>query len=67
MLAQGEHLVAIPGTASIPHLEENIARWDWQISAELAAELDALINRNTVAGPRYAPTMQATIDTEEFA
>jgi len=67
VLAQGEHVVTIPGTASIPHLEENIARWDWQMSAELAAELDALINRHTVAGPRYSPAMQATIDTEEFA
>ena len=67
VLAQGDHVVTIPGTASIPHLEENIARWDWQMSAELAAELDALINRNTVAGPRYSPAMQATIDTEEFA
>lgn len=67
VLAQGDHVVTIPGTASIPHLEENIARWDWQMSAELAAELDALINRDTVAGPRYNPAMQATIDTEEFA
>ena len=67
VLAQGDHVVTIPGTASIPHLEENIARWDWQMSAELAAELDALINRNTVAGPRYSPAMQASIDTEEFA
>ncbi|MEN9925608.1 MAG: hypothetical protein RL268_1734 [Pseudomonadota bacterium] len=67
VLAQGDHVVTIPGTASIPHLEENIARWDWQMSAELAAELDALINRETVAGPRYSPAMQATIDTEEFA
>ena len=67
VLAQGDHVVTIPGTASIPHLEENIARWDWQMSAELAAELDALINRHTVAGPRYSPAMQASIDTEEFA
>lgn len=67
VLAQGEHVVTIPGTASIPHMEENIARWDWQMGAELAAELDALINRHTVAGPRYSPAMQASIDTEEFA
>ena len=30
-------------------------------------EIDALINQNTVAGPRYAAAMQRTIDTEEFA
>jgi hypothetical protein len=30
------------------------------------AEVDALINHQTVAGHRYGPVMQATIDTEEF-
>ena len=66
VLAQGDHVVTIPGTASIPHMEENIARWDWDMSPALAAELDALINRQTVAGPRYGPAMQASIDTEDF-
>ena len=36
------------------------------MSPALAAELDALINRQTVAGPRYGPAMQASIDTEDF-
>jgi aryl-alcohol dehydrogenase-like predicted oxidoreductase len=67
VLAQGEHVVAIPGTANQQHLAENIARHDWAMSAALAAELDALINRQTVAGPRYGATIQQAIDTEEFA
>jgi aryl-alcohol dehydrogenase-like predicted oxidoreductase len=67
VLAQGEHIVTIPGTAQQPHLEENIARWDWQLPADIASRLDALINRQTVSGPRYTPQLQATIDTEEFA
>lgn len=66
VLAQGEHIVAIPGTTSTAHLAENIARADWAMPPALAAELDALINRHTVAGPRYGPAMQATIDTEDF-
>ena len=33
----------------------------------LIAQLDALINRHTVSGPRYPAAMQATMDTEEFA
>ena len=66
VLAQGDHVVAIPGTKSVAHLEENIARWDWAIPAELAAQVDALINHQTVAGHRYAAPMQATIDTEDF-
>ena len=65
--SRGDHVVTIPGTASIPHLEENIARWDWDLPAHVADELDSLINQHTVAGPRYGPVIQQTIDTEEFA
>ncbi|MFK7840868.1 MAG: aldo/keto reductase [Sphingorhabdus sp.] len=67
VLSRGEHVVAIPGTASIAHLEENLARWDWKISADAEARLDALINQQTVSGPRYGELIQKTIDTEEFA
>jgi aryl-alcohol dehydrogenase-like predicted oxidoreductase len=67
VLAQGDHVVTIPGTASIPHLEENMARWDYAPTAEIIAAVDALINERTVAGPRYPEAMQRTIDTEEFA
>jgi aryl-alcohol dehydrogenase-like predicted oxidoreductase len=67
VLAQGEHIVVIPGTARIDHLEENMARSDWRPSAELCARLDALINRHTISGSRYPSAQQATIDTEEFA
>lgn len=67
VLGKGEHIVAIPGTGKIPHLEENIARWDWAIPAEAMAAVDALINQQTVAGHRYAGAMLPTIDTEDFA
>jgi aryl-alcohol dehydrogenase-like predicted oxidoreductase len=67
VLSRGEHVVAIPGTANIAHLEENIAGRDWQLPDAVAAELDALINQQTVAGERYNPAMQRTIDTEVFA
>ncbi|MEO0031889.1 MAG: hypothetical protein RIS94_1647 [Pseudomonadota bacterium] len=67
VLSRGEHVVAIPGTMRLDHLEENFARWDWEIPAATAAEIDALINQRTVIGNRYHPTMQPTIDTESFA
>jgi aryl-alcohol dehydrogenase-like predicted oxidoreductase len=67
VLSRGDHIVAIPGTKSIAHLEENIARSDWTIPAELAARVDALINHHTVAGHRYSDMMKPTIDTEDFA
>ena len=66
VLAQGDLIVAIPGTSNIEHLEENIARSDWRPSSALCEQLGALINRATIAGPRYARAAQQTIDTEEF-
>jgi len=67
VLAKGEHIVAIPGTGKMAHLEENIARWDWTIPAAVTAEIDALINQQTVAGHRYSAAMLSAIDTEDFA
>jgi aryl-alcohol dehydrogenase-like predicted oxidoreductase len=66
VLSRGEHVVAIPGTANPAHLEENIARWNWQPTPEVIGKIDALINQNTVAGPRYPEAIQRSIDTEEF-
>jgi len=60
-------LVTIPGTTSIPHLEENFAALDVAMTDALAARLDAAINRGTIFGERYTPVMQATVGTEEFA
>ena len=67
VLAKGDHIVTIPGSQNIAHVEENIARWDWTPDAATIAKVDALINRDTVSGGRYPPAMQAAIDTEEFA
>lgn len=66
VLSRGEHVVAIPGTGSIAHMEENFAQRDWIIPADVAARIDALINPQTVAGPRYGEAMQRSIDTEMF-
>jgi aryl-alcohol dehydrogenase-like predicted oxidoreductase len=67
VLSRGDHVVAIPGTADPAHLEENIARADWQPEPALLERIDALINQHSVAGPRYSAGLQRTIDTEEFA
>ena len=66
VLSRGDHVVAIPGTASLGHVELNFAGWDRDLPAELLAKVDALVNRHTVAGPRYSTAIQAAIDTEEF-
>jgi aryl-alcohol dehydrogenase-like predicted oxidoreductase len=66
VLAQGEHIVAIPGTASIEHMHENLAAEGVSLDAESLARLDALINEHTVHGQRYNRMMASTIDTEGF-
>ncbi len=66
VLSRGDHVVAIPGTANAAHLEQNIARWDWQPSPQLLDEIGRLINQQTVAGHRYGPAIRSTIDTEDY-
>lgn len=57
-------IVSIPGTTSPAHMVENAKADGVVLSAETMARLEALVNEKTVTGPRYAPAMQASIDTE---
>ena len=67
VLSRGEHVVALPGTTSVAHLQENLAADAVALSPDTLQRLDALINRDTVAGARYNPATQAEVDTEEYA
>ena len=67
VLSRGEHVIALPGTRSLDKLAENIARADWRPEPELVARIDALFAPGAVAGERYPPQLQVTIETEEFA
>jgi aryl-alcohol dehydrogenase-like predicted oxidoreductase len=67
VLSRGEHVIAIPGTTSIAHLDENLAGGQVVLSPELAARVDAAINRFNVAGERYNAATQAEIDTEQYS
>jgi aryl-alcohol dehydrogenase-like predicted oxidoreductase len=66
VLARGEHVIALPGTTKLAHLEENLAADAVTLRAATLQRLDALINRQTVSGARYNPATQAEVDTEEF-
>lgn len=67
LLAQGEHIVPIPGTTRLDHLEENAGAADVHLSAATCTRLSTLINPRTVSGPRYNAATQPEIDTEEIA
>lgn len=67
VLSRGEHVVAIPGTTGIAHLEENIATTAHEIAPAILTRAGELINPGTISGPRYPAHMQKSIDTEAFA
>jgi aryl-alcohol dehydrogenase-like predicted oxidoreductase len=66
VLSRGEHVIALPGTTSLAHLEENLGADTVTLRPDTLARLDSLINRDTVRGARYNPATQAEVDTEEF-
>jgi aryl-alcohol dehydrogenase-like predicted oxidoreductase len=66
LLAQGDHVIPIPGTTSIEHLEENVEAMKLSIDPAYLDRAGVLINRRTVKGPRYPTAVQSEIDTEEF-
>ena len=53
VLAQGDDIVAIPGTKRRRYLEENVGAVDVRLSEEELAELDRLSPRGVAAGERY--------------
>ncbi len=66
LLAQGDHIVPIPGTRSIVHLKENLKAAELQIDADILVAADHLINQHCVRGERYPAATQQEIDTEQF-
>lgn len=53
VLAQGEHIVPIPGTKRRRYLEENIAAAELTLSAAELAAIEAVFPLQAVAGARY--------------
>lgn len=64
VLARAPNIVAIPGTRSIAHLEENVGAAAVTLSPETIARVDEIFAPGAVAGHRYPPAVQAQIDTE---
>jgi aryl-alcohol dehydrogenase-like predicted oxidoreductase len=66
VLARGPHVIAIPGTRSIAHLDENLAAASRPAALETLAAVDALFAPGAVQGNRYPPAAQAQVDTERL-
>ena len=65
LLAQGDNIIPIPGTKHMDWMIENAGAGDITLDAATVAELDALINENTVAGHRYTDALMASTDSEK--
>jgi aryl-alcohol dehydrogenase-like predicted oxidoreductase len=64
VLAQGDHIVSIPGTTNPQHMRDNFAAQNISLSAAQVEKLNQMINRQNVSGPRYDPQSQSEVDTE---
>ncbi len=53
VLAQGSHVVPIPGTTRRKHLEENVAALDVRLGPQDVADLDAAVPPGAASGLRY--------------
>ena len=66
LLAQGEHILPIPGTTSVEHLQDDLGAVNVKLSASVMARLDDHINQHTVKGDRYNAQGNSEVDTEVF-
>jgi aryl-alcohol dehydrogenase-like predicted oxidoreductase len=66
LLSRGEHVLPIPGTTSVAHLDENLAAADLIVDADVLERAGEIVNRQAVAGLRYPAAQLAEIGTEQF-
>ncbi|MDB5928334.1 MAG: aldo/keto reductase [Polaromonas sp.] len=67
LLHKAEHIIPIPGTTSVQHLQDNLGAAGVALGADVMARLEALINQQTVVGNRYSEQANCEVDTEAFA
>lgn len=64
VLSRGDDVIALPGTRSIAHLEENLGAASLMLDQTVLAEIDAIFTPGAIHGARYPAAVQAQIDTE---
>jgi aryl-alcohol dehydrogenase-like predicted oxidoreductase len=67
LLSRGDHVIPIPGTRSIAHLEENVGAAHAALAPDTLARIDAIFAKGAIQGARYSAAMQDQVDTETFA
>ncbi|MDO9359014.1 MAG: aldo/keto reductase [Polaromonas sp.] len=67
LLHKAPHIIPIPGTTSVDHLHEDLGAMAVRLDGGLLDRVEALINQQTVAGPRYSAQSASEVDTEEYS
>ncbi|MFF2383454.1 aldo/keto reductase [Streptomyces sp. NPDC058108] len=62
VLAQGDDVIAIPGTKRVSYLQENLAASDVTLSADDLRALDEIAPHGSTVGDRYPVGAMATLD-----
>lgn len=66
LLHRAPHIVPIPGTTNLAHLQENLAATQVPVGPDLMARLDRLFHPDQISGPRYNAQQTQEVDTENF-
>jgi aryl-alcohol dehydrogenase-like predicted oxidoreductase len=66
LLHRADHIIPIPGTTSVDHLQDDLGASGVRLDTHTIAQLDALINERTVVGSRYNAQGNSEVDTENF-
>ena len=66
LLHKAPHIIPIPGTTSVAHLNEDLAAAQVKLAPGLIERLGAHISHDTVRGNRYSEQSRREVDTEEF-
>ncbi len=61
VLAQGEHIVPIPGTRRIANLDENLGALDVVLNRDDLAAIEAVFPRGAASGARYPAAAMAAV------
>ncbi len=66
LLQKAPHIIPIPGSQRLDHIVDNAGADAVQLSSDVIAALDVLINQSTIVGARYDAQASSEVDTEAF-
>lgn len=64
VLSRWSDIIALPGTRSIAHLDENLDAVSLNLDQDVLNKIDTIFSPEAIEGERYSALVQAQIDTE---